>query len=330
MSDRKAAHRVANSTNVRSLDLARWVLSPLSRVAPNATARLAEHLFFTPPRRRSARGEDWLRRATSFRLRVDGRRIEAWRWGSPSQPTVLLVHGWGGRAAQLTAFVPPLLARGLGVVAFDAQGHGRSGRGRSSAPEIARALRALSTRVGGFQGVVAHSLGAAAVALALGDGLEARQAVFVAPAAVPPAWVAVFAQRLGLTDEVVDGMRRVSERRIGLAWSELDVPALARKQTAALLVLHDRHDAQVPLADGERIARAWPGARLERTAGLGHNRILRDAAVVARAVDHLAAGLAPTPSCECVAAELPCQACLERTLFDREGRFALAAAGRAC
>ena len=58
-----------------------------------------------------------------------------------SRPAVALLHGWGGRAAQLTSFVEPLVARGFSVVALDAPGHGSSGRGRSSAPQFAQALQ---------------------------------------------------------------------------------------------------------------------------------------------------------------------------------------------
>jgi pimeloyl-ACP methyl ester carboxylesterase len=50
------------------------------------------------------------------------------------------------------------------------------------------------------------------------------------------------------------------------------------------LVIHDADDASVPWQQGEMIAAAWPGARLMKTQGLGHGRILRDPAVVEAAV----------------------------------------------
>jgi pimeloyl-ACP methyl ester carboxylesterase len=34
-------------------------------------------------------------------------------------PAVLLVHGWGGNAAQMRAFVFPLLSAGYRVIAYD-------------------------------------------------------------------------------------------------------------------------------------------------------------------------------------------------------------------
>ena len=47
------------------------------------------------------------------------------------------------------------------------------------------------------------------------------------------------------------------------------------------LILHDRDDKHVPLAEGHQVAAAWKGAQFEVTEGLGHTRILRDPSTVA-------------------------------------------------
>jgi len=60
-----------------------------------------------------------------------------------------------------------------------------------------------------------------------------------------------------------------------------------------ILVVHDLQDADVPYAHGEEIARAWPGAELLTTRGLGHRAILRDGQVVQRTVAFLSAGVRP-------------------------------------
>ena len=265
-------------------------LAFLARVSPSLAAILAERMFFTPPKARRSRGLDALRSAEPVALVVEGRPVAAWRWGRG--PVVALLHGWGGRAAQLTSFVEPLLARGLSVVALDAPGHGESGRGRSSAPQFARALRAAADAVGGLHGVVAHSLGAAATALALRDGMRASRVVLLAAAAEPPLWVEHFAARLGLPREVVDRMQVRSERRLGMAWRELSVPALARNLEAPLLLVHDRDDPDVAIDDARAIVAAWPRATLLETSGLGHNGVLRARAVIGRVADFLAEGRA--------------------------------------
>jgi pimeloyl-ACP methyl ester carboxylesterase len=82
-------------------------------------------------------------------------------------------------------------------------------------------------------------------------------------------------------------MQRRIERRFGTPWDGLRGREIAPRLDLPLLVLHDRDDAEVPCAHGETLAAAWPGARLHRTSGLGHRRILRDPEVVARSVAFL-------------------------------------------
>jgi pimeloyl-ACP methyl ester carboxylesterase len=212
------------------------------------------------------------------------------------------------------------MSRGFSVVALDAPGHGASAGGRSSAPEFARALRAA---VGAeVHAVVAHSLGAAAVALALRDGLRASRVVFLAPPAYPPSWFVVFEQRLGLGPEVASLVRARSERRLRLRWPELHLPTLAARFEVPLLVLHDRHDPDVPLADGRAIVAAWRGARLVETEGLGHNALLRDPAAVSEVVEFLAVGRTDRCACGAASEDGACERCsFERELYDRDRRF---------
>jgi pimeloyl-ACP methyl ester carboxylesterase len=309
-----------NSTNVRFHWTLRAAAALAGRTAPSLAAAFAERLFFTPPRNGTAAPTAAGREdAEPVRFTADGTRLAGWRWGHG--PAGALLHGWGGHAGQLAGFVAPLLERGFSAVAFDAPGHGRSGGRLSSAPQFARALRAVAERFGPLRGVVAHSLGATAAALAVRDGLRVGRAVFLGPAADPPAWAARFARGLGLGAEELDRMRARSERRLGLRWRELAVPSFAGGLDVPLLILHDRDDAEVPLRDGAAIAAAWPGARLVETTGLGHYRILRSPEVTAQAAAFLAVG----PGCASCGRPLldggPCESCrLELELFDPEAR----------
>jgi pimeloyl-ACP methyl ester carboxylesterase len=256
-------------------------------------------------------------------------KVAVWKWGRGR--AVLLVHGWAGVGGQLAAFAPPLVAAGYKVVAFDAPGHGASGGRRSSMVHFARALRAVATMAGAPHGVIAHSLGAAATALALARGLRLGRAVFIGPTSGPRDWTARFARHFGIAPDVMTIMRARTERKLGLRWDDLDVPQMARHREEPLLVIHDRDDLEVPSSDGAAIADAGPGARLLTTAGLGHRRILRDPAVVAQAVafvtgdDHAPAASADCeqPGCENApeAGEPFCESCaLERELYLRDTR----------
>ena len=258
----------------------------LQRLSPAAAARVAERLFFAPPRALLApamRAE--LRRGRSFRLEVERHRIVGWSWGEG--PAVYLVHGWGSRGGRLTAHVRPLVAAGFRVISFDGLGHGASGGRMSSMPQLARTLRAVVDAQGPVDGIVAHSLGASATMLAMRWGLVVSHAVFIAPAADPIGHTLRWAEQLGLNAAVIARLRANSERRIQFSWSDLDIVALARGGTAPLLVLHDAADPVIPWAEGHSIVGAWPGSRLVTTHGLGHSKIARDPAVVAQTVSFL-------------------------------------------
>jgi pimeloyl-ACP methyl ester carboxylesterase len=275
------AHRLAiiqKSTIVRSLGV-------LERVAPAVGATWAEQLWFTVPRA-GGRRDRLAPPGRPFQIQVHGRTVTGETWGEG--PLVYLVHGWGGWRGQLDAFVAPLADAGHRVVAFDALGHGGSdpgpeGPGRSTLLELADSLTAVVAAHGPAAAVVAHSLGATATAHAMRQGLGVGRAVFVAPMADPLPYTRTFAGRLGFGERIRTRMVARIERRVGMPLSAFGVLDLARTMATPplLLLIHDRQDAETGWSDSDAIARAWPGARLVTTTGLGHRRILRDPAVVA-------------------------------------------------
>ena len=107
------------STNVR--------FAASSLLFPELAEAWAERLFLTPPRAKDAvtSAFDLIDARSSF-IQHKGRAIATWRWGSRDAPAVLLAHGWGGHAAQMRAFVFPLLCAGYRVIAFDRRGWGRT------------------------------------------------------------------------------------------------------------------------------------------------------------------------------------------------------------
>lgn len=277
------------STSVRSrqlpwsVRLMRPALATLSALSPALAAPVAERLFLTAPRHPQRKHEAEALASARRTIVHAGSPIAAWTWGHG--PAVLLVHGWGGRGAQLTSFVPTLVANGYSVIAFDAPGHGTSPERQSSVVAFIDAIQAVDRALGPVRGVIAHSIGAAAAAVALRDGLRADAAVWLAPPSDLTLYADIALETLGFGRRARDLMRERVEHRLGVPWSTLDVGSFAPQMRTPLLVIHDREDAEVPWQDGAIIAQAWPGATLSTTSGLGHRLILRDAGVVSEAVD---------------------------------------------
>jgi pimeloyl-ACP methyl ester carboxylesterase len=279
-------YRVVPRLTLTAVRAAFWLLE---RIAPALGARWAERLWFRVPRdRRGSRHGRPRPDGDHFQVPVQGGSVVGWSWGDGAP--VYLVHGWGGSAGQLGAFVRPLVAAGYRVVAFDAPSHGASAPGPSGPRsgnllELAAALRAVAAVHGPAHAVVAHSLGCAATALALRDGLAAARAVLVAPFVDVVPYTHEFARRLGFGERVRARMVRRFERRLGVPMSHFELTGMARQMTPPpVLVVHDRDDRETAWSSGRDLSRAWPGARLLTTSGLGHRRILSDPGVVAEVV----------------------------------------------
>ena len=253
-------------------------MGALEAVAPALAERVAERLFFTPPRHPQPAAERAaLDGAEPFALRAAGTTVRGHRLGAG--PVVLLVHGWGGRGGQLAAFAPPLVSAGCSVVAFDGPGHGESGGRTTNLARLADAIGAVTARFGG-RAAIGHSFGGASLALALHRGLPLDAAVLIGAPRTPRSFLDPFCASLGLGEATRDGVQRRIERAVGIPMDELDLPRFAGAIAVPALVVHDRRDAEVPFEHGAAIAAAWSGARLLPTDGLGHRRILRHPAVV--------------------------------------------------
>lgn len=289
------------STIVRPADslstLIRAYFGIASRVLPGLARRQAERWFTMPPRYAGRRGHPVAARRETV---VSGDRgLAVWQAGPATAPAILLSHGWGGRGVQMGSFVAPLVANGFRVVWFDHPGHGESGPAPAALPEMLRAVEAITATHGPFVAAIGHSLGAAALGLALRRGLALGRVVLVSPPASINEHAHAFARLLGITPGVREAMRRRLERRYGLPFDEIDrIEELEQLSTPALFV-HDDGDRHVPFEHTLRLSARMPGARLLKTYGLGHFRILRDPSVVRAIVDFVRGEDAELP------AELP-------------------------
>lgn len=277
---KSASQRRNKSTNVR-------FIKPLIRaagwVAPRSVDRWAAELWGRPTRPHPPREPSvpWLT-ARRFTVTDGPWELAAWEWGSG--PTVLLVHGWSGYAAQLQAFIAPLVANGLHVVAVDLPSHGQSSGKIATLPDLASAVGVLGRRFGPLHGVIAHSLGAAATVVALANGMHSKRNVLIAPPAEMAYFAQAFARYIGLPPKRVEGMFQFIREWIGRDLEAFNLRTLAPALEGAALVMHDLADREVPFDHGRALAEAWPGATLNVLEGMGHRGALKDPAALAQAI----------------------------------------------
>lgn len=246
--------------------------------------QLLERLWFTPWTVGSPRPRP--EGAHAFDVPFASGALTGWHVGDG--PTVLLVHGWGGRSTDLARLAERLVRDGYHVVAADLPAHGASPGRTTDLFELACAVTAVADRAGPVHAVVAHSLGSVATLLAVADGLPVDRVAVVAPPATLDAAVTRMVQRTGLSARAEARLRaRIAARYGPDVWTVLDVETTAPRVRADVLVVHDVDDPEVPVGDGVRVARAL-GTEAVLTTGLGHGRVLADDAVAARVLVHLA------------------------------------------
>lgn len=264
-----------------------------SAVSPSLGGDLAYRAFFSTAPQMPVHPRDAATHADAqtTTLRVNDADITAYEWGSGAR-TVLLLHGWRGRASQLAPLVRELVAEGIRVVSFDAPAHGSSAGRRTDMRDWIEAAEQLQTAYGRFDAIIGHSFGALAALTAARTSVPADTVVAISGAASPAAFVEEFAREFRLPAAAVTRMERRFRDRLGVDERQLEMAYDAVRHplpdSVDLLVVHDHADSRMPDADSLRLHAAHQGhSRLLRTEGFGHTRILRADAVLDAVIEQL-------------------------------------------
>ena len=289
------------------LKVIRLALSGVAKVSPHAAGRAAFRLFATTPGRRPrtakekellARSDGWMRQAQRVELRFAGGTAVAYRFAArPCEAfagRVLVVHGWGSRAAYLAALTEGLVAAGHEVVALDLPGHGAS-RGRTlTLPMAVCAIDAAWQRFGGFDYFCGHSFGGASLACAasgLVPSVPAHRPRRLVTIGSPSEMTWLFkdlGRLLKLDPKAQVALEDHVERIAGAPLSAFDAANGAGRLNVPMLVVHAEDDKEVAASHARRYAASGPNVTLEWANGFGHRRIVSAELVIGRIVDFLA------------------------------------------
>jgi len=265
------------------LTLIRFLLAIVGAIAPGAAAWYAARLLMRPERH-PAQGWEAATPGDYDSHLLDGGLV-ARSWGDG--PAVLLLHGWSGRYTQFGPLIEALRAAGLRPVAIDPPAHGDSPGAYAHPIAFADAAFTAAERFAPIAGAVGHSMGAGSIAYSLTLEQYTPRAVLIAGPAAMSRVLGRYADLLALRPAVRERLYARVGRTMGIAEQDLDIERLAAPPGVRFLVVHDRDDQEVPVAEAESIARCWAGTELHLTRGLGHRRVLSDAATVARIVAFL-------------------------------------------
>jgi pimeloyl-ACP methyl ester carboxylesterase len=258
-------------------------------LSPSLAARLALRMFLTPPRRKlDAEDAPIVAQAVRTLVPVGADAFTKWTWGEGA-PVVVVLHGWGSHAARFGSFVAPLRAAGFTVVGIDAPAHGASPGRTSDLPRFRDSLVEVLRAHQPVHAIIGHSLGGAATLTMLAETREfhpRKICLFGVPSDMDYI-LESFAMMLGLKDRALARLRERFARKFGRHAREISIAAAAPHVRVPVMVVHDEDDNVAPIAQGNALAAALPGATVLLTRGLGHSGGLRDAETIARVVAFL-------------------------------------------
>jgi pimeloyl-ACP methyl ester carboxylesterase len=267
------------------LKLLPWIFPKLEKAIPFLVYKFAVKLFYTPIRYKIPLSEkEFVKTGNPFLIEVNEKKIRGFTWGTGN--TIVGVHGWSGRGAMLRKFVEPLTSGGFRIVLFDGPAHGSS-EGFSTDPlEFEEVMLKIETKFNPVVGYITHSFGGTAALFSFSRELKPKPIVLIAVPAIGEEVVQAFAARINLSRRVTKKIEEFTLQRYGKSFYEISAINTARAiGFTPALVVHDKNDEDVPVEHGEKLMDALANGTLLRTAGLGHNRILRDPSVVAHVVE---------------------------------------------
>lgn len=224
-----------------------------------------------------------------FSLEVGDKTIRGRQWGDSERPYVLFVHGWAGRGTQFRKFFKPIIAAGYQVIAPDGPAHGNSDGIKTSILEFEIMFHALYSKFGQPAGVIAHSFGGAAILYAGMNGLPIKKLVNIASPSIGDEILKTYLRAINGSWVSAERFKRFLIKKTGKSFDEFTAKhtAMNLPEPIDLLVVNDEDDKDVIMLHAEELIKVYPAAKLLRTSGLGHSRILKDEHVISKAIEFI-------------------------------------------
>lgn len=260
----------------------RTKIKTLGLVSPEKAAVAAFDLFCTPFKiKKGIKAPAIFHQCTPVSVEMKGITIRGFQWKSELAQArkVLIIHGFSSYAYKFEAYVPALIKSGYEVLAFDAPGHGTSDGKRINALIYRDTILAIEKQFGPLYGMIGHSLGGLAAALAMEkmENTQDRKLVLIAPATETKRAIENFFTLIPAKKEVRQAFEAYIQQLAGEPISYFSVPRVVRNIQTHVLWVHDETDTICTFKDVKPLlSEQIPSTQFYITQGLGHNKIYKE------------------------------------------------------
>jgi pimeloyl-ACP methyl ester carboxylesterase len=272
-----------------AIKIIRWIYPKLERFVPGIAHRYFVKIFFTPFRYKTPVKEKKAETfAEKFTIRATGKKIQCYAWGH-GEKLVLFVHGWAGRSTQFRRFIKPLITAGYRVVGFDGPAHGNSEGKETNLMEFEEALRRIYDKLGEPHAIISHSFGGGAVLFAAMNGLHVNKLIAIACPAIGDEIIKTYLRAINGSASTADFFRSYMIKTYHKPFDEFTSLHFVKhlSQKVDLLLVHDEDDREVSIDHALALGKSYPEAKIHKTQGLGHTRILKNDDVIRYCVTYI-------------------------------------------
>lgn len=269
-------------------------LSAIAIANPRKAAETAFKLLCTPyTKRRVYEAPGLFIKAQKLSFQLFGETINGFQW-QPDQHNgkrVLICHGFDSYSYKFDHYITPLLELGFEVLAFDAPAHGTSTGKTINAQQYRDVILKINELHGPVDGIIAHSFGGIAVALAVEkfNQNENKRLVLIAPATETTRSIEQFFSYIPVSKKVRAAFDQLIEEIGGNPASWFSVSRVMQTITTPTLWVHDKDDTITPYEDMQHLLQKnLPHVRFKITEGLGHSDIYKDPHVQQQIVQFIA------------------------------------------
>ena len=253
----------------------------LQAVSSRLASLLAYHLWFHPSRQGFAHLPEFQPEGVRpGEVKVNKKSVYYWSAGEGK--TVFMMHGWAGCGKQFSIMAQAFIDAGYRVIWMDAPAHCASEGWQTSLFEFSEAMLAVQQKEGSFAAIVAHSFGVPCSLYAMAhQSLQVEKLISISAPSTTESLMDGFCKIINANQKTKDRIIKRFKDFLGdIDIADTSALTNAKRITQPCLVIHDKYDRVTRAQGSQQLCESFKQAEYLQTERLGHNKILRDKAVI--------------------------------------------------